>query len=82
MTNWENGRFEIVDLVWALQKLREKSRVVAGDICGGYSEPKYARSKQKFASETDHPKLLWQNPEEIRRTNFAALERVWPVLAQ
>jgi len=82
VSNWESGRFDIVDLVWALKKLRERSRVIAGDICGGYSEPKYARWKQKFASEMDHPKLPRPSPEEIRRTNFAALERLWPVLAQ
>jgi hypothetical protein len=82
VTNWESGRFDVVDLVWALEKLRDRSRVIAGDICGGYSEPKYARWKQKFASEMDHPKLPRPSPEEIRRTNFAALERLWPVLTQ
>ena len=30
VTNWESGRFDIVDLVWALKKLRERSRVIAG----------------------------------------------------
>ena len=82
VTNWESGRFDIVDLVWALKKLRERSRVIAGDICGGYSEPKYARWKQKFASAMDHPKLPRSSAEEIRRTNFAALERLWPLLTQ
>jgi len=82
VTNWENGRFNIVDLLWALKKLRERARVIAGDICGGYSEPTYARWKQKFASEMDHPKLPRPSPEEIRRTNLAALERLWPVLTQ
>jgi len=82
LTNWESGRFDIVDLVWALKKLRERSRLMGGDICGGYSEPTYARWKHKFASEMDHPKLPRPTPEEIRRTNFAALERLWPVLAQ
>jgi hypothetical protein len=82
VTNWESGRFDIVDLVWALKELRERSRVIAGDICGGYSEPKYARWKQKLASEMDHPRLPRPGPEEIRRTNFAALERLWPLLTQ
>ena len=82
VTNWESGRFDILDLVWALKKLRERSRVIAGDICGGYSEATYARWKQKFASEMDHPKLPRPSPAEIRRTNFASLERLWPVLAQ
>ena len=82
LTNWENGRFTGSDLEWALGKLREHSQVVAGDICGAYSEPKYARWKQRFASEWDHPKLDLPAADQIRKTNFAALERLWPALAQ
>ena len=81
VTNWEAGCFTSADLEWALTRLREFTRIVAGDICGGYSEPKYARWKQKLASEMDHPKLPRPSPAEIRQTNFAALERLWPVLA-
>jgi hypothetical protein len=82
LTNWENGRFTIVDLAWALAKLREKSPIIAGDICGGFSEPAYARWKQRFASEMDHPKLSRPSPEQIRAVNLAALEKLWPLLAQ
>jgi hypothetical protein len=82
ITNWENGRFAIVDLVWALQKLREMCRVVGGDICGAFSEPAYARWKQRFASEFDHPKLEHPSAAEIRKINFAALEKLWPSLAE
>ena len=82
VTNWENGRFTVVDLVWALEKLRGHSRIVAGDICGAFSQPAYARRKQRFAAEMDHPKLSHPNPDEIRRTSFAALEKLWPMLAQ
>ena len=80
VTNWENGRFAIVDLAWALAKLREKSAIIAGDICGGFSEPAYARWKQRFASEMDHPKLPRPSPEQIRATNLATLEKLWPLL--
>jgi arginase family enzyme len=80
VTNWENGRFTIVDLVWALRKLRESARIIAGDICGAYSEPAYARWKQRFASDWDHPKLALPSAPEIRRINFAALEKLWPAL--
>jgi arginase family enzyme len=80
LTNWENGCFTIRDLDWALRRLRENSRIVAGDICGAFSEPAYARRKQRFASEMDHPKLSRPGPDEIRRINFAALEKLWPVL--
>ena len=80
VTNWENGRFTVADLAWALEKLREHCRIVAGDICGAFSQPAYARRKQRFAAEMDHPKLSHPNSEEIRRTNFATLEKLWPQL--
>jgi arginase family enzyme len=80
VTNWENGRFRIVDLEWALTTLRESCRIAAGDICGAFSEPNYARWKQRFASEFDHPKLARPNGQEIQRINLAALERIWPLM--
>ncbi len=82
VTNWESGRFAIVDLVWALEKLRAICRVVGGDICGAFSEPTYARWKQRFASEFDHPKLARPSAGEIRKINFTALEELWPFLAE
>jgi arginase family enzyme len=81
ITNWESGRFAIADLEWALGKLRGQSRIIGGDICGAYSEPKYARGKQRFASEWDHPKLDLPADDEIRKTNVSALEKLWPALA-
>ena len=80
VTNWESGRFTVADLEWALPKLRESCRIVAGDICGAFSEPSYARWKQRFASEFDHPKLARPNPQGIQRINLAALERIWPLM--
>jgi arginase family enzyme len=80
VTNWESGRFTVADLEWALPKLRESCRIVAGDICGAFSEPNYARWKQRFASEFDHPKLARPNVQEIQRINLAALERIWPLM--
>jgi arginase family enzyme len=80
VTNWENGRFQVTDLIWALTTLREKCRIVAGDICGAFSEPKYSRWKQRFAGEWDHPKVEHPSLDEIRRINFATLEKLWPAL--
>ena len=82
VANWESGRFTIVDLEWALVKLREACRIVAGDICGAFSEPRYARWKQRFAAEFDHPKLALPNPEQTRQINFAALKKFWPCLTE
>jgi arginase family enzyme len=81
ITNWESGRFTVTDLEWALAKLGEKNRIIGGDICGAYSEPKYARWKQQFASNWDHPKVELPAADQIRKSNFATLERLWPALA-
>jgi arginase family enzyme len=82
VTNWENGRFTIADLEWALGKLREFCRIIGGDICGAYSPPKYARWKQRFAAEFDHPKIQLPSSDQIRATNLATLEKLWPLLTQ
>ena len=82
VTNWEAGRFTIADLDWALTKLRESARIIGGDICGAYSQPEYARWKQRFAAEFDHPKIQLPDGDKIRVINLSALERLWPLLAQ
>lgn len=79
-TNWENGRFTIEDLLWALAQL--SNRIGAGDICGAWSAPAYARRKQRFASEMDHPKLPPRDPGEIQARNLATLRRLLPALTQ
>jgi arginase family enzyme len=80
VTNWENGRFGIRDLTWALTQLRESTRIVAGDICGAFSPPVYARRKQRFASEWDHPKLSPPDADGIRQINCRTLTELWPAL--
>jgi len=80
VTNWESGRFSIPDLQWALGKLREFCRIIGGDICGAYSLPKYARWKQYFAAEFDHPKVQLSSSDRIRAINFKALQNLWPPL--
>jgi arginase family enzyme len=82
VTNWEAGRFMAEDLQWALKKLRESSQIVGGDVCGAYSPPTYARYKQHFAAEFDHPRVQLPDPERIRQINLATLERVWPLLSR
>ena len=80
VTNWENGYFTATDVDWALGRLRENCSMIGGDLCGAYSEPQYARRKQRFASEMDHPKLELPAVDEIRRINFGTLNRLWPAL--
>jgi len=80
VTNWEAGRFTIADLQWALGKLRDSAQIIGGDICGAYSAPKYARFRQRFAAEFDHPKIQEPDPGRVRQINLAALEELWPLL--
>jgi len=82
VTNWENGRFTAADLQWALKALREKCLIIGGDICGAYSSPRYARFKQRFAAEFDHPKIQLPAVDQIYRTNSNALAALWPALTE
>jgi hypothetical protein len=55
---------------------------VGGDICGAYSPPTYARWKQRFAAEFDHPKLSLPDEQEIPAINLAALQKLWPLMTE
>lgn len=80
VTNWENGKFTTDDVAWALTRLRSNARLIAGDICGAFSQPKYARWKQRFLSEMDHPTLPAPDPITARHVNSAAFDQLWPIL--
>ena len=83
VANWESGRFMLEDVAWALTQLRAaRTRILAGDICGAYSSPKYARGKQRFAAEMDHPKLAQPNLEAAGQINLRAFHALWPILSQ
>jgi len=82
VTNWESGRFALADLEWALCELRNATCVVAGDICGAFSPPVYARRKQRFAAKMDHPKMARPASGKIQEINATALRRLWPLLAE
>jgi len=81
VTNWESGRFTTDDVAWALGQLRTHTKIVAGDICGAFSPPKYARFKQRFIAEADHPKLPEIDVEAARKINLRAFETLWPALS-
>lgn len=80
VTNWENGRFSVDDVCWALDALREQGTIVAGDICGAYSPQGYARWKQCFAGNVDHPQFPAPDPAVARAINGRALAAIWPHL--
>ncbi|MDP9003741.1 MAG: hypothetical protein M3N12_03010 [Verrucomicrobiota bacterium] len=82
VTNWESGRFTLDDVAWAVMQLRESnSSIVAGDICGAFSPPVYARRKQRFAAEMDHPRLPAVDSATARKINLRAFETLWSILA-
>lgn len=75
-TNWESGRFSLEEVAWAIELLGRGGRIGAGDICGAWSPAVYARRKQRFASEIDHPKLPTRDAAEMQRINLIALRRI------
>ena len=76
-TNWENGRFEIDDLVWALGEVRAHAQVIGGDMCGAWSAPAYETAFQKLAGWWDHPKTEWPDSAAgAGQTN----RNIWPSL--
>ena len=81
VTSWESGRFATDDLEWALRELRAQAQIVAGDICGAFSPPIYARRKQRFASEMDHPRLARPPFAQAQRINVGTVERLLRTLA-
>ncbi|HEY2140016.1 MAG TPA: hypothetical protein VGH00_08045 [Chthoniobacterales bacterium] len=81
VTNWESGRFTAADISWALTQLRAANvRIAAGDICGAFSPPIYARAKQRFAAGIDHPKLPPANLKMAQEINLRAFHTIWPTL--
>jgi hypothetical protein len=81
VTNWENGRFVLSDLVWALKLLRQKARIVGGDLCGAFSPMRYGSRFQAMAGRFDHPRPRIVTEIERRSINQRALETIWPHLA-
>jgi hypothetical protein len=80
VTNWENGRFVLSDLVWALKLLRQKARIVGGDLCGAFSPMRYGSRFQAMAGRFDHPRPRIVTEIERRSINQRALETIWPHL--
>ncbi len=81
VTNWEQGLFTAEDIAAALKMLGTGgAQIVGGDVCGAWSQPEYARWKQRFAANFDRPKLPRIDPEIARATNARSLAIIWPAL--
>ena len=82
ITNWENGRFLLADLHWAINFLRKKTRIVGGDLCGAFSPIRYASWFQSIAGRLDHPRQRSVPDRKRRSINLRALEVIWPILTK
>jgi len=83
VTNWEQGLFTAEDVARALRELRASGvRIVGGDVCGAWSQPQYARWKQRFAAGFDRPKLPPVDAEKARAVNGRSLAILWPALTR
>ena len=80
VTNWENGRFSIDDVVWALDAVRSKAVVVGGDLCGAFSTLRYGSWFQTLAGRFDHPRQRAVQDGHRHLTNSRALHAIWPRL--
>jgi hypothetical protein len=80
VTNWENGRFALSDLVWAITLLRQKVRLVGGDLCGAFSPMRYGSRFQSLAGRFDHPRQRSVTEKERGLVNLRALKTIWPLL--
>jgi hypothetical protein len=80
ITNWENGRFSLADIVWAISLLRQKARIVGGDLCGAFSPARYGSWFQALAGRFDHPRERFVADSQRRAVNLRALQTIWPIL--
>lgn len=81
VTNWEQGLFTAADVAEALGLLRKSGAgIIGGDVCGAWSQPEYARWKQKFAAGFDRPKLPHRDSAKAREINLRSVAVLWPAL--
>ena len=80
VTNWENGRFSLSDIDWAISLLRQKRMIIGGDLCGAFSQARYGSRFQTLAGRFDHPRQRFASEGERRKVNLQALKVIWPKL--
>ena len=82
ITNWENGRFLLADLLWAINFVRQNARIIGRDLCGAFSPLCYGSWFQSVAGGLDHPRQRSAADRKRRSINLHALEVIWPILTQ
>jgi hypothetical protein len=79
-TNWEHGLFKAEDIRWALDEIRTQADIIGGDLCGAYSQPHYARWKQRIEATLDRPRLEPVSAAVATARNTRARETIWGAL--
>jgi arginase family enzyme len=80
-TDWEAGLLSATDVAWAIDRLRNQTTLISGDVCGATSLPAYARNFQRFAGWWDHPAQKAIDRERATEKNIRAFRTIWPALA-
>ena len=81
VTNWEQGLFAAADIRWAIEELSRQGRIIGGDVCGAYSEQRYAGWMQRLSAKLDHPRKS-VNAAEAAERNAGAFRTIWSALTQ
>lgn len=70
MTNWEEGKFSLDELLLFLKLIKESLDIVGLDITGDYSPIKVKGAIRKISSFLDHSKKVKaaQLPESVATT--------------
>ncbi len=81
VTNWEQGLFTADDIRWAIGEIAGRAKIIGGDVCGAYSEPRYARWVQRISAQLDHPRKI-VNAADAAARNARALGTIWGALTE
>ena len=80
VTNWENGRFSVDDVVWAIGVIQSTAVIIGGDVCGAFSTLRYGSWFQSLAGRFDHPRQRAVPDGDRHLINSRALHALWPKL--
>jgi arginase family enzyme len=80
VTNWENGRFSVDDVVWAIGVIQSTAVIIGGDVCGAFSTLRYRSWFQRLAGRFDHPRQRAVPDGDRHLINSRALYALWPRL--
>jgi hypothetical protein len=85
LTNWEEGCFELDDVLLLLGLIKKHLDIVGLDITGDYSLPKINGKFMEFLYQTDHPKIFsaqGRAEAEINSVNEATNLEILGLLGQ